>query len=196
MKRFLPLILIFVLIPSITFAKKKKKEEETASNNTHTTSITANNQAAQAQARVNSLTGDSRRDYDALSDEQKSKIQQGQIDLGFNEWMVKLALGEPFYASEHHPVYVDYQQVWLYTKKEIIDSKMENQIIDPQTNWPTVHRVTNRKTCTVGDFFVLWDRGVVEKVTTDPEKKIFGSCTMESSEAFLPIVNGVPVEPK
>lgn len=189
----IPLALLLVVISAPVWAKKNNSPPNSTE---QVTSITANKQAEAALARIALLDATGKQEFEALSDEQKAKISSGEIENGFNAWMVKLALGEPFYASEHHPIFTDYQEVWLYTKKEIIDSKMENQIMDTQTNWPTIHRVTNRKTCTIGDFFVLWDRGVVEKISPDPEKKVFGSCTVESSEAYLPIVNGVPVEPK
>ncbi len=180
---------------SPAWAKKKKKEEETPAPQSQTTTTTTSG-AQLAQNRVNALSGDDRRQFDDLSPEQKSLILAGKVDIGFNEWMVKLALGEPFYGTEHHPIYQDYEQVWLYTKQESTNNVTEEQIIDPQTNWPTIHRKTSTKRCTVGDFFILYDRGVVDKIAPDPEKKIYGSCTIETSEAYLPIVNGKPVEPK
>ena len=86
--------------------------------------------------------------------------------------------------------------MWFYTKKEVKNDRKENRIIDPQTNWPTIHRVETTKTCVIGDFFVLWDRGVVQAIHPDPAPKVYGTCTIETQEAFLPIVDGKPVEPK
>ena len=148
------------------------------------------------QQRFDSLSADDKRKFDALSDDQKEKIKKGEIGEGFNEWMVELALGKPFYATEHHPKFVDYEQVWLYTKLEITQDVSENRIFDQQTNWPTIHRITHKKTCHVSDFFVLWDRGVVQEVRHETAPQVHGSCTLETEEAFLPIVNGKPVEPR
>lgn len=172
------------LIPSgLALAKKDKKQKNQAAAPAYT------------NPRLQNLSADDKRQFDALSDDQQQKIKEGKIDLGFNAWMVKLALGEPFYATEHHPVFVDYEQVWLYTKPDVQQDVTEEQIIDPTNNWPTIHRKIKKKTCTVGDFFVLWDRGVVNKIDPTNDKKVYGSCTVEEQEAFLPIVNGKPVEP-
>lgn len=141
------------------------------------------------------MSTDDRRRFDALSKKQQSKIRKGQIEKGFNAWMVELAMGKPFYATEHHPIYTDYEEVWLYTKPDVTESVRENKIIDPQTNWPTIHRKSRKKICYIADFFVLWDRGVVERFHRARERKAHGSCTIETQEAFLPIVNGKPVEP-
>lgn len=146
--------------------------------------------------RFNALNADDKRKFDALSDEQKEKIKKGEIGEGFNEWMVELALGKPFYGTEHHPKFVDYEQVWLYTKPQVTEDVSENQIFDRQTNWPMLHRVTHKKICNVSDFFVLWDRGVVQELRKESAPQVHGSCTIETQEAFLPIVNGKPVEPK
>ncbi len=149
-----------------------------------------------AQARVAALTAAEKIQFDALSDDQKKAILNGKVEYGFNEWMIKLAVGEPFYGTEHHPRFVDYEQVWLYTKPDVKEDIREEKMIDRQTNWPTIHRTTTKKTCNVGDYFILFDRGVVEKVVPDTERKVHGSCTIETSEAYLPIVDGKPVEPK
>jgi len=147
--------------------------------------------------RLKNLTSEDKRLFEALSPEQRQLIQEGKIDKGFNEWMVKLAWGQPYYATEHHPIFVDYEQVWLYTKPQINEDVKETQILDAQNNnWPTIHRITTKKTCIVGDTFILWDRGVVESSKPIEENKIYGSCTIQTEEAFLPIVNGKPVEPK
>lgn len=185
MKYFIFILLSFFIISAPAFAKKSKNKPAPPP------AVTS-----PAAERLNLLSEDDKRKFDALSDDQKEKIRKGQIDEGFNEWMVELALGKPFYATEHHPKFVDYEQVWLYTKPEVTQDVTENQIFDRQTNWPTIHRVTHKKTCNVSDFFVLWDRGVVQEVRHEPAPQVHGSCTIETQEAFLPIVNGKPVEPK
>src|SRR3990167_6263906 len=86
--------------------------------------------------RLSSLSPDDQRQFEALTKEQQEAIRAGRIERGFNEWMAKLAKGDPFYGTEHHPVFVDYEQVWLYTREDIQENKIENQIMDPQTNWP------------------------------------------------------------
>ena len=146
--------------------------------------------------RLNSLNPDDKRKFEALSDEQREKIKKGEIDKGFNAWMVKLALGEPFYGTEHHPKFVDYEEVWLYTRPQVNQDVSEKRIIDSQTNWPTLHRTTRKKTCNVSDFFVLWDRGVVQDIHKETHPQVHGSCVIETEKAYLPIVDGKPVEPK
>ena len=183
---FLLIVLLGGISPPSAWAKKAKKKKEVQTAQT----ISA------TQQRISSLNTDEKRQFDALSDHQKEMIQQGKVEEeGFNEWMVKLALGDPYSATEHHPVFVDYEQVWIYTKPDVQNQISEEKIIDRQTNWPTIHRKTYKKTCTIGDFFVLFDRGVVQKIVPDHEHKLHGSCTVETSEAFLPIVDGKPVEP-
>ncbi|MBI2340479.1 MAG: hypothetical protein HYU99_08985 [Deltaproteobacteria bacterium] len=182
-KRLMALFLvIFLAGVSSAWAKKKKELKGPA-------------QTSAVEARLEHLSTDEKRQFDALSDDQKKAVRQGKVEEGFNEWMVKLALGDPYSATEHHPVFVDYEQVWIYTRPDIQQNVTEEQFMDPQTNWPSILRKMYKKICTVGDFFVLFDRGVVQKIVPDYEHKRHGSCTVETSEAILPIVNGKPVEP-
>lgn len=185
--------LTFILQSSMALAKKKKKDKE--GENATTSSETLNTPSS-LNYRLSSLSPDDQRQFEALTKEQQEAIRAGRIERGFNEWMAKLAKGDPFYGTEHHPVFVDYEQVWLYTREDIQENKIENQIMDPQTNWPTIHRKVTKKKCTIGDFFVLWDRGIVVNIKRDDSQKIYGTCTIENEEAFLPIVNGKPVEPR
>ena len=148
---------------------------------------------AKVTNRINSLSPDDKRQFDALSSEQKKKILDGHIDIGFNEWMVKLAWGDPYYGTEHHPIYKDYEQVWLYTKPDV-EEKVKEETIN-QNGWPTIHRTTETKTCQVGQYFLLWDRGVVDKIITLTDKQVYGTCTIKTQQAYLPIVNGKPVQP-
>lgn len=191
MKKNYSLFLFFVIavlfISAPVLAKKKK---QTLSNSQLQSATTAVSQ------RIAHLSADDKRKFDDLSKEQQESMKQGKIEKGFNAWMVKLALGEPYYGTEHHPIFTDYEEVWLYTKPEITNDVKEERIIDLQTNWPTLHRTTRKKTCAIGDFFVLWDRGIVENVHPANDKKVYGSCTIQTEEAFLPIVDGKPVEPK
>ena len=184
--------MLLCALPAV--AKDKKSKEDKKSKKS---SMMSAIQKTGAQQRIDQLSGEDHRRFDSLSDHQKEKIAKGEIEEGFNEWMVKLAYGDPYYATEHHPKFVDYEEVWLYTKPEVTDDVNEERILDPvNNNWPTVHRTTHKKRCQVSDFFVLWDRGVVQSVHPDTERKTFGTCTIETQEAFLPIVDGKPVEPK
>lgn len=144
--------------------------------------------------RIQSMSTEDRELFDSLPKNQQKKLQSGKIEEGYNAWMAKIALGDPYYTSEHHPVYVDYEEVWLYAKPEIEKDVDEKKITDPQTQWPTVYRKTTTKTCQIGDFFLLFDRGVIKKVIKDDSKKIYGNCVIETTEEFLPIVDGKPVE--
>ena len=137
--------------------------------------------------RTQNMSASDREMFNALTSSQKKNIQNGKIKTGYNAWMVTLALGQPYYRSEHHPVYKDYEEVWLYTKNEITEEKSENEIIDPVTNWPSIHKRSKIKRCQKGDFFVLYDRGVVEKITKDNSGKTYGSCTIDTKEEFIPI---------
>jgi hypothetical protein len=169
----LSLLIILSLVFSIDAeARRKKKSKKSDVTN----------------PRVEALRGEDKELFESLTKKQQKKIMAGEVETGYNEWMVRLALGEPFYGTEHHPIYVDYEQVWFYTKQDVDERLDENKIMDPQTNWPTIHRKKYKKTCTVGDFFLLFDRGVVEKITKDKSGKVHGSCTIETSEEFIPIV--------
>lgn len=180
-----------------SWAKKNRNKKESESAQTSPTSNSADLQKLTAvKARIDSLSTDDKFLFDSLSDEQKKSISEGKAEPGFNEWMVKLALGAPYYATEHHPIFVDYEQVWLYIKPQINKDVKEENIIDSTNNWPSIHRTITTKSCMIGDFFVLFDRGVVTDIVSETEHKIYGSCTVTTSEAFLPIVNGKPVEPK
>lgn len=162
------LILCIFFLSTQAFAKKKNEKTE--------------------NPRIPSLHGENLEMYDALTVQQKKMISAQKVELGYNEWMAELALGEPYYKSEHHPVYKDYEQVWLYTKSKIDEAMNEEKIIDPQTNWPTQHRLIKIKTCLIGDFFLLFDRGVIEKIVPDHSSKRYGSCTIETREEFIPII--------
>lgn len=179
----LSLLLAITLIPDIGLAKKKKKKKD------------KKNQAeySEVEQRINQLSRDDKRKFKALSKKQQSLIKQGKIDQGFNEWMVKLALGKPYYGTEHHPIFVDYEQVWLYTKTEVKQDVDERRITDPKTNWPTLHRKIKKETCQIQDFFILWDRGVVQKVVDAAYDRNSGPCTISEEEEYLPIVDGKPV---
>lgn len=194
MKRLLltTLLLSLFLSPLASEAKKDKTAKKNKNKNESVTTQAPNTVAE----RLKHLSADDQRIYDSLSAEQKAKIAKGQIDIGFNAWMVKMALGSPLYGTEHHPVYTDYEEVWLYSKPDVSTKVQEDKIIDPQTNWPTIHRITTTKKCNVDDFFVLWDRGVVVSINEARDHNINGTCTIEREEAYLPIVNGKPVEPK
>lgn len=189
MKKILTITIVLILAGVVAvqpaLAKKKKKRSDKPTG-----------ESSDVMRRCKNPMPEDQRLFDSLSDEQREKILAGEIDKGFNAWMVKCSLGEPFYGTEHHPVFTDYEEVWLYTKNDVKSDRKENQIIDPQTNWPTIHRIETTKTCAIGDFFVLWDRGVVQAIHPDPAPKVYGTCTIETQEAFLPIVDGKPVEPK
>lgn len=172
------LILILFCLASSVHAKKDKNKITTQP----------------ANPRVTALTGEDLETYKQLTKKQQSLIEQVKIEEGFNAWMVTLALGEPYYNTENHPIYKDYEEVWLYTKNRIEKTGNENKIIDPTNNWPSVHRITHVKICLVGDFFLLYDRGIVDRIVKDTSEKIYGSCTVETTEEFLPIVDGKPRE--
>lgn len=137
--------------------------------------------------RVATLDSEQKMLFNDLTKKQQKMILDQQIQPGFNSWMVELALGKPYYKSEHHPVYQDYEQVWLYTKLDVIKDEVKNQVKDDATGWPMEHTITKTKSCQVGDFFVLFDRGVVDHIVKDGSKKTYGSCTIETQEAFIPM---------
>lgn len=168
-------ILLLIVLPA--HAKKSQKQAKESVN-----------------PRIQNMSTEDRELFDSLPKSQKKKLANGKVEEGYNEWMVKIALGEPFYTSEHHPVYVDYEQVWLYVRPEIKKDVAEKKITDPQNNWPTLYRATTTKTCQVGNFFLLFDRGVIKKIVNDDSKKVYGNCVIENTEEFLPIVDGKPVE--
>lgn len=168
------LILFFLLTPS-AFAKKTD--------------------AVAPNPRLLNMSSEDRDLFNALTKQQQENIAAGKVEEGYNEWMVKKALGDPYYGTEHHPIYVDYEQVWLYTKPKVENSAKEEKIIDAETNWPTIHREVHTKTCTVGDFFLLFDRGVIQKIVSDPSQKIYGTCVLTNHEEFIPIVNQQPAQP-
>lgn len=171
MKRILCLVICIALFsPALSFAKRKKS-------------------AKVDNPRLSTMSPEDKELFNALTKDQKKDLENQKIKTGYNEWMVTMALGAPYYKSEHHPVYKDYEQVWLYVEEQVTTKNFENEIIDPQTNWPTVHKKKWKKTCKVGDFFVLFDRGVVKKIVPDKSKKVYGSCQIRTSEEYIPIVD-------
>lgn len=176
------IIILAVIVTPVAQAKKKKKSAEQAP------------PQSVSEQRIQALSPDDARKFEALTKKQQKLIRDGEIEEGFNAWMVELALGKPFYATEHHPIYQDYEEVWLYTRPDGTQNVVENRILDRQTNWPSLHRITTTKICQVAGFFVLWDRGVVVTVH-QADRKVHGTCTIETKEAILPIVDGKPVEP-
>lgn len=164
------MICLVILFPTATMAKRKKSKSSSNPRLTH-------------------MSSEDKELFKALTKSQQKDLQDQKVREGYNEWMVSKAFGEPYYKSEHHPVYKDYEQVWLFVREEVTTKNFENEIIDPQTNWPTVHKKKWKKTCKIGDFFVLFDRGVVKKIVKDKSKKVYGSCQIRTSEEYIPIVD-------
>lgn len=152
--------------------------------------------SAKENPRIKAMSADDKELFAELTEEQRKNLREGRVEEGYNEWMVMLALGKPFYKSENHPTHKNYEQIWLYSKKIDERKVKEDRLIDPQTRWPSVRRVTRIKTCTVGDFFVLFDRGVVVKTIADDKNKVYGTCQISTTEEMLPIVKGKVVENK
>lgn len=170
MKHFLFLILCLILISPASHAKSKSSE-------------------GYSNPRVQNLSPADQEMFDALTKDQQKNIREGRIETGYNAWMIILALGNPYYRTEHHPIYVDYEEVWLYVKDQVEKQQTEERIQDPRTNWPTIHKKIRTKTCKIGDFFVLFDRGVAAKILTDESGKTYGSCEIRTNEEFIPIVD-------
>ena len=170
MKNILFIFIILALISPLGLAKSKSKN-------------------IYSNPRIQSMSSADQEMFNALTKSQQDNICSSRIENGYNAWMITLALGDPYYKSEHHPIYKDYEQVWLYTRPQIDKQKNEEKILDPRTNWPTIHRTVHLKTCTVGDFFVLFDRGVAAKIIKDNSGKIYGSCVITNHEDFIPIVD-------
>lgn len=179
-KKILSVLLMILFLHSGLASAKASKHDDTQTSN----------------PRLKNLSTEDHELFNALTKKQQKMLESGKVEDGYNEWMVKLALGEPYYATEHSPVFVDYEMVWLYTKPKVEETATEEKIIDPQTNWPTVHRTKHIRTCTIGDFFLLFDRGVIQKTVPDTSNKVYGTCVEENTEEFLPIVNGKPIERK
>lgn len=138
---------------------------------------------------MQNLTGENRELYQSLNPEQKQDLRSGKIRIGYNEWMVRMAVGEPFFRTVQNTVKKKQEDVWMYTRK-IEDKRVsETKIIDSQTGWPSVRRVTQTKTCVVGDFFVVFDRGVVTKISDADDKKVYGPCQINTTEEITPIVS-------
>jgi hypothetical protein len=176
-------LIIFLLVTTLTFsfsalAKKKKKNDESIGGN----------------PRLQNLSKEDKFKFDYLTKEQQNLIENQMIDKGFNKWMVELAIGEPYYATEHHPTYKNYEEVWLYTRPDIKTTVKERDFLDPRSNWPSLHRITITKTCNVNDFFILFDRGVIESIKKAETEAVQGSCRVNKQEAFLPLVNGRPLK--
>ena len=89
--------------------------------------------------RIQNMSQEDQELFDQLTSKQKKNISKGKVEVGYNAWMVKKALGDPYYNTEHHPKYTDYEQVWLYTKNEVEESITENKIHDPVNNLSLIH---------------------------------------------------------
>ncbi|HLD45810.1 MAG TPA: hypothetical protein VJC18_10275, partial [bacterium] len=60
--------------------------------------------AVTTNPRVQNMSGEDREMFGSLTAKQQKDIRESRIRTGYNAWMVKLALGNPFYNTEHHPV--------------------------------------------------------------------------------------------
>lgn len=179
MKTFKVFFVILVALPffvSSNVVAKKNKEEKASKQEV-------------LNPRLKYMSAEDQELFNELTKKQQKLISQMKIEEGFNSKMVVWALGEPFYNTEHL-IYPEYEQVWLYTKEDRKEKTTENKIMDPVNNWPSIHRVKNMESCTIGDFFVLFDRAVVDKIVKDTSGKRYGSCRFETVEEFLPIVDG------
>ena len=161
-------LILCIILPSLGLAKKKVTYEN---------------------PRLQYMSSEDKDMFNSLTKKQQNDIKQGKIKTGYNAWMVKLAKGAPYYNTEHHPIYNDYEQVWLFTIQQQDKKVTDEKIIDPVTNWPSQHHYVWMKTCQVGDIFVLFDRGVVEKIVKDKSRKVYGSCKITTHEEFIPIVD-------
>lgn len=175
-KIFLVTLLALSFFVSAQVMAKKDKEEKSKNQET-------------VNPRLKYMSAEDQELFNELTNKQQKLIGQMKIEEGFNAKMVLWALGEPFYNTEHL-IYPEYEQVWLYTKEDRKEKTTENKIMDPVNNWPSIHRVKNMESCTIGDFFVLFDRAVVDKIVKDTSGKRYGSCRLETVEEFLPIVDG------
>lgn len=171
MKKIIYFLLIISILMPLGDAVAKKKKDKNLSEN----------------SRIKTLQGEDLEMYKSLTKKQQQDIANQEIKPGYNAWMARLALGEPYYTSEHHPIYKDYEEVWLYTKPKVDERITEKKIIDAKTNWPTLYRHTWKKTCTIGDFFLLYDRGVIDKIVEDKSGKTYGSCVVETQEEYIPL---------
>lgn len=176
LKVFFVAVVVLSFIISFQTEAKKNKEEKSKKQDT-------------TNPRLKYLSAEDQELFGELTKKQQKLISQMKIEEGFNAKMVVWALGEPFYNTEHL-IYPEYEQVWLYTKEDRKEKTTENKIIDPVNNWPSIHRVKTTESCTIGDFFVLFDRAVVDKIVKDTSGKRYGSCRFETVEEFLPIVDG------
>lgn len=183
-KILLVFVLVFCLGASFDAQAKSKKRV-----------VSQKNLKAAFNARLyKDPSSDDYRRYRALTKKQQKALLKGQPKKGFNQWMVRATWGEPYYATEHHPIYKDYEEVWLYVKPRVTQKKTEKKIHNPGDNWPTLHRTVVTTRCQIGDYFILWDRGVVNKIKKDKSEQVHGSCVQKTDQAFIPIVNGKPIE--
>src|SRR3989338_680760 len=90
------------------------------------------------------------------------------------EQVVKLK-GQPYYETEHYSHRTG-EKVLLYTQKKETKTVDEKQIMDSQTNWPTLHRITVTRACDVGDIFVEVSQGVVKSVIPANTTLAYGPC--------------------
>lgn len=142
-----------------------------------------------ANPRLKKLTPQDREMFESLSKEQQKNIQAQKVQEGYNAWMVELALGEPRFKSDQHPQYTNHEQVWLYTKDDVKVTSSERHFVNPENNWPSIEKVTITKTCKVGDFFLMFDRGVVTKITKANPKEVHGTCHINTVKEIIPVVN-------
>lgn len=115
------------------------------------------------------------------------------IKPGLKEQQVLTARGQPYYQTENYTTRHG-EQVWLYTKSKAQKTVNEKKIMDEKTHWLTLYRKTTERTCQVGDIFVEMSQGIVHSVMPANENMAYGPCVIETTEEFLPIVNGKPTE--
>lgn len=120
-------------------------------------------------------------------------LRAQEVHVGIKQEELISIKGQPYYQTEHYSNRPG-EQVWLYTKKETQKQVDEKQIVDDKTGWLTLYRKTVVRTCEVGDIFVQISQGVVKSIIPAKVNTTYGPCSIETTEEFLPIVNGVPAK--
>src|SRR3989338_3104218 len=122
-----------------------------------------------------------------------TSLASDSIQSGLSEEQLIRLKGQPYYQTEHYS-HKKGEQVWLYTKKKEDKTVEERNIVDAETQWPTLYRKTVTRTCDVGDVFVEVSQGVVQSVIPANAAMAYGPCVIATLEEFLPIVDGKPSE--
>lgn len=116
----------------------------------------------------------------------RNRVYQGQIQIGDPSWLVEVALGRPYYQTNHYANQPGLEEVWLYTKKQESTKVSQMDATHPEQDWPVTKKVTVNKVCETSERYVRFRyQKVIEISPANPPMPI-GTCSERIVEEYIP----------